>query len=638
MSKKNGEEKKIFLQGLTIISVAAVIFGLVVTAPVLIFLYLAVGSLGGVRFIPVFVTLLLFTEVGRLLRRYITSQEAYIIYFMLQIFGDWLATGGMFGDFILRYYYRSAQYTVLFGVADKLPFWYVPALNTYGPLHRTFISSEWVLPFLIAIFMTVSSTMIDYGISFITTMLYIDIENLPFPVAPIDVEAISTLTERTPEKLMYFSFAAIISLVYEFFVYGIPSLTSVFLGTQITVIPYPWVDLTPLVEKFLPGAVFAIGTDISQYMVGWLIPSNVAIWTFIGSITFWVFGNAVALKVDHPYFRMWKKEWTYGCSFGWWYQRAMFDLWASPSVGFAIGAALAVFVLGFSGIIKVVQSLKHLTSKQLKTSYLPFSWILILIVVGSIGGMVLSTTLVPELWFIWVISWILIPFLQGLLAARSIGETGLGIGIPYVQQALLVPFSKPGDPTPWVVPFKATSDAGIITHRVKVARLLGANPLDYYKAYLIFLPIAIVISFVFWSIFWSMAPIPSAFYPWSAYSWPVTSLNFVLWVSRSTLIFKLDVIALTTVFAFLIVASSRFFPSFFSPLGLIIGFQGIPPTTFPIFIGALLDKYLERRFGKERWETSRSVIIAGTFAGIALAIAIAVAVTMVGRAITSRPF
>jgi len=640
MSNYGKEEKEAFIPGLTIVSVSAVIFGLVTVVPALIYLGWAVGPLGGTeRFVPVFVTLLLFTEVGRIVRRHVTSQEAYIIYFMLQALGLWFIGGGMFGDFLLRYYYRSAPYTVLYGLADKLPLWYVPAYESYGPLHRTFISTDWMIPILISLISTVSTLMIDYGISFITNMAYIEVENLPFPVAPIDVEAISTLTDRTPEKMMYFSFAAVISLVYEFAVYGIPNLTSTFLGTTIVVIPYPWIDFTSTIERVLPGAIFAVGTDLAQFMIGWVIPFSATVWMFIGSMSIWVFGNALALKINNPYFALWQKEWTYGAPIDWWWQRATFDLWASPQVGLALGVALAIFVMGFKKMAVGISSLRHLSKEQLKTSYLPFSWTIGLIAIGSLSGMAMSIFLVPDLWFIWIISWMLVPFIQGVLAARATAETGLGVTIPYVREALFVSFTRPGDVGVWVAPFAPAPGAAIITHRVKVAKLLNVEPLDYYKAYILFFAVAIVLSFVYVTIFWVMAPIPSSFYPYASYSWPINALYFSLWVSRSIDIFKLDVIAVTTVVAFLAVVGSSLLPAgFFSPIGLLVGFQTLPPFAFTPLIGALVGKWLERRMGKEKWELRRSVILAGTFCGIALAVALAVGIAIIGRVVTSKPF
>jgi len=632
------ETKKRGIPGLTLVSFAAVIFGLITLSPAIIYLYLAVGSLGGTeRFVPVFVTLLLFTEVGRIVRRYITSQEAYIVYFMLEIFALWLAGGGLFGGFILNYYYRNAPYTVMYGIADKLPYWFSPPLNSPGPLNRTFISPDWAVPILVALISMFSGLLIDFGLSFITTMVYIDIENLPFPVAPIDVQAISTLTERTPEKIMYFSFAAIISLIYEFIIYGIPNLTDVFLGVRITFIPFPWVDLTSVVERFLPGAVFGISTDIAAYIVGWLIPFNVCIWLFIGSVSLWVFGNFLALNIKIPYFELWQKEWMPGVNMQWWYQRATYDLWASPLVGLSIGLSLAVFVKSSRSIVNAFRSLARISREKLETSYIPLTWIVVMILLGSFTGFLMATLLVPNLWFVWLISWLIIPPLQGFLGARSVAETGLTVQIPYVQQALLIPFTSPGDPVPWTVPMNASSSAGIITHRIKVAKMLNVNPLDYYKAYVIFFPIAILISFVFWSIFWSMAPIPSSFYPWTTIQWPVSSLYFSLWVSRSIQIFKVDVIVVTSVIAFLASFIQNYF-SFFSPIGLLSGMGSLPPSATSLLIGALLGKYLERRVGKEKWETLRSVIIAGVFCGLALALAIAMGLTILGKVITSKPF
>ncbi|HYA22321.1 MAG TPA: hypothetical protein VEG31_04020, partial [Thermoproteota archaeon] len=232
-----------------------------------------------------------------------------------------------------------------------------------------------------------------------------------------------------------------------------------------------------------------------------------------------------------------------------------------------------------------------------------------------------------------------VPFIQGILSARATAETGLGVTIPYIREAMLVSFTKPGDVAVWVAPFAPAPGNAIITHRVKVAKLLNVKPLDYYKAYILFLGLALVLSFLYVSVFWIMAPIPSSFYPYASYNWPVQALYFSLWVSRSIDIFKLDVIAGTAAVSFLAVIVSSYLPSnLFSPIGLLVGFQTLPPYTFTALIGALVGKWLERRMGKEKWEMRRSVILAGTFCGIALAVALAVGIAIIGRVVTSRPF
>jgi len=638
-NKATGREER-GIPGLTLVSFSAVLFGLITMTPALIYTSLAIGPLGGTeRFITVFVTLLLFTEVGRITRRYLRVQESYVIYFMLQAFGLWLVGGGIFGSFITAYYYREAPYTVLFGIAERLPTWYTPPLNSWGPVHRTFLSMEWAMPVAISFISTISVLFLDYAVSFITTMVFIEVEKLDFPVAPIDVQAIATLTERTGEKVMYFSFAAMASLIYEFMLYGFPIVTEVFLGTRVALIDYPWIDLTSTIEGVLPGAVFGIATDIANYAIGWLIPFNAVVSLFLGSMGVWVVGNHLALRISHPYLEMWQSEWGPGSPMGWWVQRATFDLWASVNVGVAIGIALYVFVRSFKSFIGALRSLTRLTAEQLRTSYVPLRLIAALYLIGSVGGFALSTYLIPDLWFVWFFSWLLLPLLQGFLAARATGETGLTVQVPYVREAFMLPLTAPGDPTPWVAPFYSTSAAGIITHRVKVAQLLDARPLDYYKAYVLLFPLVVLMSFIFWSIFWMMAPIPSSFYPWTAITYPINSLNFSLFISRAFIIFKPDVIIGSTLISMVLAfGSSILHITAFSPIGFLAGITTYPPFSLAYLIGALIGMMIERRVGKEKWETRKSVILAGIFCGLALAIAIAIAIAIVGRVVTSRPF
>jgi hypothetical protein len=148
-----------------------------------------------------------------------------------------------------------------------------------------------------------------------------------------------------------------------------------------------------------------------------------------------------------------------------------------------------------------------------------------------------------------------------------------------------------------------------------------------------------VISFIFWSIFWTMAPIPSAFYPWAAIQWPVSSLNTSLFISRALQIFKPDIILGTAALVWLVAQGADFLKiGFFSPIGFLSGITTLPPFSLTYLIGALVGKYLERRIGKEKWDTGKAVVIAGVMCGEALAIATAIAITIIGKVVTSQPF
>jgi len=635
VAESSGSKVEELKPGLTPVSLFAILYATVVMTPVIIFLRIMAGVADVIRFIPVFITLLLFTEVGRFTYRYVTSQEAFIIYFMAEMVAF---DAPYFGGFIYTLYLRKAPYTKLFGLAEKIPTWAAPPLNSYGAVFRTFIAPEWATPIAVALIGFTAGMLIDFALSFILIQLFIEIEDLPYPVAPIDAQAITTLTERTPEKITWFSIAAVIGFIYEFILYGMPSITETFLKTKIHFIPYPWIDLTSLIEKVLPGAMFGIATDISMFVVGWVVPFDAAMWIFIGSLCTFVIGNFLALKIPHPAFAEWQREWTPGLSLSWLWQRSVYNIWASPLIGLTLGASLYVFVRSIKYMGKALDSLRKLTEVSRAKGYLSLKYVLLMWITGVILGIAIDCLLVPELWYVWSFIWAIVPFLQAILVGRMIAEIGIGTGIPYIREALLLATTSPGYVDPWMVPSKTTTAAGIIAHRIKVALLTKTKPIDYYKASVIAIPAIIFASFVFWSLFWSMAPIPSAMYPWTAISWPVQSLNFALWVSRSLQIFKPVQIVSAIVFIFVISAIAEKFKLPFSYLGFVAGAGMVPPFALNYFLGALVGRYIEKKVGKERWEVLRSVIIAGLFCGTGLAVGLAVAILLVGRSIWGAPY
>lgn len=628
-----------FKPGLTRVSLLAIIYAAVVVTPVIIYMSFLTGLPDPARFIPVFVSLLLFTEIGRLTGRYVTKQEAYIIYFMTQIVAfDALYWVGL----LVNLYFREAPYTRLFGIADKIPTWAAPPLESWAVKARTFIASEWATPILISLVSTVGSILMDIGLSFIFVQLFVEVENLPFPVAPIDAQAIEVLTERAPSRMIPFAMAAVAGFAYEFAVYGFPQLTESFLGKRIQLVPYPWVDLTEYFAGALPGALVGIATDISTFAVGWLIPWSSALWLFVSSILFFVVGNTLGILladlVKIPELLRWKAEWSPVARIDWLWQRSVYNLWASPFIGFTLGVGLFSLLVSLKYFKPALTSMLHLTEAAKVKGYLPFGFVLAMIVAGSLMGVAVATFLYPSLWWFWLLSWTVFPFIQGVLLARSVGEVGLGVAVPYIREAFLIGFTKPGEVEPWLVPAKISTGAGMITHRIKVATLLETRPMDYYKAYAITLPLVLALSFVYLHFFWSMAPIPSAAYPWTLISWPISSLNFSLWVSRSFEIFKPDQILLSAAAILAVSLAARRFNLPFSPIGFAVGVALTPPFAINYFLGAVAGKIIERRVGKARWEEIRAAVIAGLFCGVGLALALTVAILMVSKSVLPLPF
>jgi hypothetical protein len=627
-------EGRSYKSGLTAVSALAIVYVALALTPAVIYMNLVTGvGVGGLAY----VTLLLFSEVGRLVGRYVTLQEAAIVYYMSGVAAaDALYWVGL----LLNLYYRDAPYTRLFGIADKIPTWAAPPLDSWAVQARTFFAREWLTPILVSLIGTTASILVDIGLSFIFVKLYVEEEKLPFPMASVDAAAVSVLIERTPDRMALFTLSGAASFIYTLIVYGLPQLTETLMGVRIQPIPYPWADFTPLTAGVLPGAILGVATDLTTFLVGMILPWTHVVWLLIGSLSFFVVGNVLGIVladvVKHPMLLRWKADWSPTATIEWLWQRSVYDLWASPFIGLTLGVGLFSLAISAKYIKPAITSLARLGAAS-RESYVPLGAIAAMTLGGALAGAALSSWLYPSLWWLWLALWTVFPFIQGALSTRGVGETGLSVQIPYVREAFLIAFTQPGDAAAWMVPAKVTTGAGVIAHRIKVALMLEMRPLDYFKAYALTLPLVLLFSLVYLHIFWSIAPIPSAAYPWTIISWPVASLSFSLWVSRSIEVFKPDLIAAS---ALLIVAASfvaRRFGLPFSPVGFAIGTSVLPPFAINYFVGALISRLVERRVGS-RWSEAKVAIVAGASLGAGLALALASAFVMLAKSVWFLPF
>jgi len=209
-----------------------------------------------------------------------------------------------------------------------------------------------------------------------------------------------------------------------------------------------------------------------------MIPWESMVWLLVGSLSFFVVGNvlgiALADVVKHPMLLRWKADWSPTATIDWLWQRSVYDLWASPFIGLTLGVGLFSLAISAKYIKPAIASLAHLSEASRKKGYLPLGFVVAMIVGGALAGAAVATALYPSLWWFWLLSWLALPFIQGVLLATELGEVGLGVQIPYVREAFLIAFTKPGEVEPWLVPAKVSTGAGIITHRIKVAMLEGA--------------------------------------------------------------------------------------------------------------------------------------------------------------------
>jgi hypothetical protein len=85
--------------------------------------------------------------------------------------------------------------------------------------------------------------------------------------------------------------------------------------------------------------------------------------------------------------------------------------------------------------------------------------------------------------------------------------------------------------------------------------------------------------------------------------------------------------------------ASRFLHIPFSSMGVLIGATSIPPFAIPVFVGALMNRYVLPRFvGRERWEKHKPVIAAGIATGQGIATGIGIALLLISKATWIKPW
>jgi hypothetical protein len=159
--------------------------------------------------------------------------------------------------------------------------------------------------------------------------------------------------------------------------------------------------------------------------------------------------------------------------------------------------------------------------------------------------------------------------------------------------------------------------------------------------------VTFVFGFLFWSLIWKLAPIPSAAYPYVDKMWPFQATNQTIWV-RSTLpgqegkvleqIIKWRYIGagclvagITYGLITLVKAPTLLFYGFIGALGA--GPGSWPHYAMPTFVGALLGRYyFARRFGRERWAAYAPVVLAGYGCGLGLVGMTSVAFALIAKA------
>ena len=619
---KEKEESKVDLRRVILISIYTVL----ALGPASIWANLTMGLV--MTSAAQFFALFLFSELMRLSAKPPKVQEAFLIYLL----GSNISIGMSVLGWVYNAWLRTSSITMSFGFANQIPDWFAPPPSANILISRTFFSSAWTIPITLYLVFFFLSSFSAISLGAIAYRLYAKEENLPFPFAQISSQFCYSMVELKEEREHLFTIGAFIGLLWSFAAYGLPLISKSILEVTLSIIPVPWIEFNKFIEIWLPGASFGISTDLTNLVIGMIVPSVVAYSVFIGSFAFQFIGNY--LLVIQGIFT----DWTPGTSLSLTLQRSSLYYWASPVIGMALSA----------GIIPLFFMIRRLHLSSFTRSFslrsLQASLLLPLFVfLGCSLVMVgIAYFLVPGypiyIFLILGLGW---SFLLTLISARSIGMTGLAISVPYVAEGLFVASGFKGI-EPFFLPPLITVGGDNWCQIFKIADLTDTPISATIKPSLIMLPISLLVGFVSVAFLWSLFAIPSRFYPWTQQIWPLTASIQGLWISTLTGGRSGgQVLAINPTWigiAFLALAIVQFIRIPVSAVSIALGSTIPIPSAFTMFLGLVVVRFIQRFKGKQWWIQYGSTFSAGMLLGLGIPIIIGAAVSLIVGSIWPMPY
>ena len=478
--------------------------------------------------------------------------------------------------------------------------------------------------------------------------MFVETEKLPFPMARVDVEIISQLEERKPEKIRVLVLFGLIGFIYSFIAYCVPLLSQALLGETFIIIPYPWYDMTESFRSILPGAMIGIDTNFLIYMLGIILPYETDLWMFISSFISSVLGNPIVVW----YFPKLIPKWVifpYGMKLSDIMFWSSIYVWYPISIGIAFGVFIEQLIKGKKGFISAVGSLSKISVENRKIGYLSLKSIIIIYLVATITWflivsqvMIKGFPIIPLLFLI--VIW---PFIHGFISIRAYAETGFYLNIPYFNQNIInltmvsynIPiYSKLGI-RPWFTPLGVNYGSGW-TQNFYVSKGVRCTFSSYIKAVIIVAtPIAIIFNLLYSEYLWKISPVPSPMFQYAQIFWPINAGQSMLWYTRKVYSFNplLTLGSFGGLLLLSLIASFIHIP--YSSIGVMMGISNPLPTPLALFLGAITVKIIENALKhKVKIREYAYMMIGGYAIGSSIAITLAVSAVIFSKSVWPLPF
>ena len=643
-----------FEEGFRWSSLVGALFIALLMVPGAMYMQLVAGF--GVGPAAQWVTVILFIEVARRAHKHLRRPELFILFYMA---GAVMATP--FAGLLWSQFYVQSQPAYAAGVADKIPLWFAPRDQEILD-QRSFMMWKWMPAVGLVVFGTfvgrLNNTILGYGLFRVAS----DIEKLPFPMAPIGAQGIMALAEQSEEekergeqpwRWRIFSIGGMLGLAFGVLYIGLPTISGALLKRPIMLLPIPFSDFTKKTQDFLPAVAVGINWNLSHLVLGMVLPFFAMVGSFVALLVTMVV-NPILYRLD--ILKSWQPNDTTIPTL----YKNFIDFYFS----FGIGIAGAIAVVGFWQTYRGIMARRREKEKEAVApgatglTRPPERANLGDIKTPVVIATYLATTMAYILLSGWLIGWhggvmvvlLLLGFaytpLISYVTARLEGMAGQVVVIPFIREAAFILSGYRGGVSVWFLPVPL-HDYGRATVRYRQAELIGTRFWSIWKAELVLVPIVLVASILFANFIWSLAPIPSARYPYTETIWELNAAMASI-IHSSTLgrfsqfeeAFRWEYLTAGGVFGLFLfsIMSVLHLPVLFI-YGMVRGMnQTFPHVVIPQFIGALTGRYyFERKLGLT-WRQYIPVVAAGFSCGMGLITVLCVGITFLAKAVIQLPY
>ena len=632
--------------GFTWRAVLGAFFVAFVMLPGVIFMGLMIGQDLGTA--ADWVVIILFVELAR--RSFITlrKQELYMLRYTVShlshIAGGVALGGGIFAGLVYNRYLRNSEIFHNFGIAQDVPDWFAP----YGDrAWEAFTDSVWWPVIGVTISAMLLSKLTQLSLGFLAYKITVDVEKLPFPLAPVRAEGAVALAERSREenkggyRQYCFSIGVMMGAVFGIFYVAIPTLSQALLGQTIMILPIPFLDLTTTFENWFPSGTIGISLNLALILFGCVLPWRIVLGGFVTTMVVQLLVNPTLQRCGYI------PQWRPGQDAIRTHISTTLDLYLS----IGIGTAFAVFFVGLFGMVRSLirygrkkaddaegVDIRALFRRDVERGDPP-TWLAFLVwVVSAAGFVLLSDHLINtdaaghrissadqfSTWWLIFFAFFWTP-VNTYINARMAGIAGQHAGVPFIFQSAIF-ISGYRFVNIWFAPLPLANYGQMATF-LREVQLTRTKFTSILKAELLVFPLMMVASFLFWSYISSLGPIPSDNYPYVQKFWPQFATMKAVWASSMQEGGSMLLRSIKPLVIFAALGGTLLAFVFFNVFGISIQFlyggiaslNSYPHMAVMTFAGACLGRfYLAKKFGRQPWQNYAPILAVGFMAGMGL--------------------